>query len=177
MVLLVAVQATSTWVLSIAAFSHLKLATKYVQNPSFGYKRHSRQRLASTTDDDSLFDMEELQQRMRYERQKSMQMKSSILQGCSQWSSQQTATPMSPKSTMSLDFVYIVTFPETTNQESLSSSLSLQQPQNGGIHSIECPSGGNIILAFTNQKSCDNFVLHLRRQQFFEPTVCSFDRA
>lgn len=174
--LLLALQ--TTWIVSINAFFHSN-PNIHVHKPTFGHQRQRRpyrhhprhpseSLVASTINNDSFFDMEELQQRIRAERQRLM-LEPTILKGHSQ---RRSPTSISSKSQVPLDYVYIVSFPETTNKKNTASSLSsssVLNSQNGGIHSIAYPSGKNVILAFTNQKSCDLFVQHLRRQQFFDP--------
>ena len=168
LLLLIALQ--PTWIVSIAAFFCSKL---YVHKPTFGHERqqrpHRKTTAVSTTNNYSFFDMEELQQRIRSERQRPIH-DASILKGHPQWRPPKSISSKS-QLPLQLDYVYIVSFPEMTNKKETTSSSSLLHSQNGGIHSIESPSGKNVILAFVNQKSCDNFVQHLRRQRFFDPMV------
>lgn len=169
--LLLALQAA--WIVSVVAFFHTTPII-HLQEPHFGHVRqrqsqptHRRGLAASSTNNDAFFDMEELRQRIRMERLRPM-LPPSVLSGHSPW---RPPTSTSSKPQLPLDHVYIVSFPETTSKKKdISSSPSLHL-QSGGIHSIECPSGKNVILAFTNQESCDHFVQHLRRQEFFDPVV------
>ena len=169
----------AAWIVSISGlFSTFALIP--IQKSIFGHQRqrsyhhHPKQRMmkrlsASTTNNDSFFDMEELRARIRAERQRSILLPS-ILSGHSQRREPHHPHGTSTKPQVPLDHVYIVSFPETTNEKTTTTTSSLY-PQNGGIHSIEHPCGKNVILAFANQKSCDRFVQQLRRQQFFNPMV------
>lgn len=169
---------SATWIVSSTAFlqsSPLPLQIDLQKHISFGHHHHHHHLTTASknaNNNDSVFDMEELWQRIRTEQQKQ------IPSSQSQWRSQQQQqqSSISSKSQIPpLDYVYIVTFPERSTIERTStissSSPSSSQYSSGGIHSIQYPSGKNVILAFTNQTSCDHFVQHLRQQQFFDPMV------
>jgi hypothetical protein len=188
--IVVFVTLSAAWIVSSTAFlqtTPLPFQLPLQKPNSIGHQHHQQQwrhyhhhhlttASKNANNNDSVFDVEELWQRIRTEQQKQ---RPSISLGHSQWREQQSSISSKPQ-IPPLDYVYIVTFPERSTTErtvsSSSSSSSSSQHSSGGIHSIQYPSGKNVILAFTNQTSCDQFVQHLRQQQFFDPMVRTFSQ-
>jgi hypothetical protein len=131
--------------------------------------------------------MEELRQRIRLEQMKSM---SNVIDQLQQQQQQLPLKNLDPQPTQqreAFDTLYIVTFPkqqscmnddESNNEniphhETTTTTTTTSLFEGGGVHSIEYPigSGKNVVLAFTNQLSCDKFVQSLREQHFFHPMV------
>lgn len=111
------------------------------------------------------FDMEELRQRIRAEQIKPVsdilhQFQEAMMKNIrkNSASSQQLQQLQQP-----LNTVYIVSFQKHGNKSNMMH----------GVHAIEYPkgSGNNVVLAFTNEESCNKFAQSLRSQRFFHATT------